>query len=127
MIMKVVFYYYYLFYQKFLDPDPKLAATLALTVIQAWLINVVFGLFLAGFFCFDFNKYYMIGVLAITFVANTFYFCTSENVNRVLRKKPKFFNNHKLTVVFVLLVSLAIISTLFWAGDYINDILDRCR
>jgi hypothetical protein len=125
--MRAFYYYYYLFYKKIWDPDPQVAATLGLTALEAFFLIALFNVALADFFCFDFNKYYMMAVLAITLLANTFYFFTSKNVKAILKAKPKFFNSHRLTVAIVLVFSLAVISTLFWTGDYTNHILARCR
>src|SRR5450755_1520985 len=124
--MKVFYYYYYLFYKKIWDPDPQLAATLGFTALEAFFLIGLFDVTLARFFCFDFNKYYMMAVLAITFLANTFYFFTSKKVKTIVKLKPKFFNSHKITVVFILVFSLIVISTLFWMGDYVNAIIANC-
>lgn len=125
--MNVFYYYYYLFYKKFLDPDPQLAATLGLTALEALFINGILNFILAYFFCWDLSKYYMIAILAIIFLANTFYFFSSKKVKAVVKTKPNFFNSHKMTVVFILVFSLLVISTLFWMGDYVNSILADCH
>lgn len=126
--MKVYYYYYYLFYKKILlDPDPKLSATLGITALEGFFLTALLNLALAYFFCFDFNKYYMISLFAVLLLVNTFYFFTSTNVKETLKVKPKFFKNHRLTIIVVLLFSLLVISTLFWTGDFTNKILDKCH
>jgi hypothetical protein len=125
--MKVIYYYYYLFYQKILDPDPKLAATLGVTSLVGFFLVAIFNIVLAQLFCFDFNKYCIIAVFAVTLLANTFYFFTSKKVSKILRAKPKFFNSHRLTILFIWVFSIIVISTLFWTGSYVNQILDRCH
>jgi hypothetical protein len=125
--MNVFYYYYYLFYKKIWDSDPKYAATLGLTAFESFFLVAILNLGFARIFCFDFNKYYMFAVTGIMLLANIFYFFTSEKVAMILKTKPKFFKSHRLTIVFVLLLSLVVISTLFWTGDCTNRILDRCR
>jgi hypothetical protein len=125
--MKVLYYYYYLFYQKILDPDPRLAATLGVTSLLGFFLNGVIGVSFAYFFCIDFNKYCMLAVLAGVLLANTFYFYTSKNVLKILKAKPKFFNSNRLTLLFIWVFSIIVISTFFWTGSFINGILDRCR
>jgi hypothetical protein len=125
--MKVLYYYYYLFYQKILDPDPKLAATLGVTALLGFFSSGVISIGLAYFFCIDFNKYCMIAVMAAVLLANTFYFFTSKKVLKILKAKPKFFNSNGLTILFIWVFSIIVISTLFWSGSFINGILDRCR
>jgi hypothetical protein len=125
--MRAFYYYYYLFYKKIWDPDPRLAATLGLTALEGFFSVAILNLTLARFFCIDFNIYCFIAVFAIILLANTFYFFTSEKVKVILKAKPKFFNSPKLTIALVLVFSLAVISTLFWTGDYTNHILARCH
>jgi hypothetical protein len=125
--MKVFYYYYYIFYKAVWDTQPDVSATLGLTALEGFFLIAVFDIAFARFFCFDFNKYYMIGVLAILLLLNTFYFFTSKKVKAIVKAQPKFFNSHRSTIVFVLVFSLIVISTLFWTGDYVNEILDQCR
>jgi hypothetical protein len=125
--MKALYYYYYLFYKKIWDPDPRLAATLGLTALIGFFLIAVLDIALAYFFCFDFDKYYMIAIFVIIFLTNTFYLFTSKKVTAILKAKPMFFNNHRLTIVIVLIFSMFVISTLFWAGDYTNHILSHCH
>jgi hypothetical protein len=125
--MKVIYYYYYLFYQKILDPDPRFAATLGVTSLEGFFLVAIINIFLAHFFCFGVNKYGIIAIFAVTLLANTFYFFTDKRVKVILKEKPVFFSNHKLTILFILVFSLVVISTLFWTGDYVNKILDNCR
>ena len=125
--MKVFYYYYYLFYRKIWDPDPRLAAVLGLTSLFGFFLIAVLDIALAYFFCFDFDKYYMIAIFAIIFLINTFYLFTPKKVKAIIEAKPKFLNSHGLTILIVLVFSLFVISTLFWAGDYTNRILSHCR
>ena len=125
--MKVFYYYYYLFYKRILDPDPRLAAILGLTALIGFFLIAVLNVGFAYFFCFNFSKAYMIAVFAIVFLINTFYFFTSTRVKAIVKAKPMFFNNHRLTMSIVLILSLIVISTLFWTGDYTNQILKRCH
>lgn len=125
--MNVFYFYYYLFYKKFGDPDPWLAATLGFTTLETFFIIAFFDFTSARFFCFEFNKYYMMTVLVITFLANTFYFFTSKKVKLIVKSKPRFFNNHWATIIFILIFSLFVISTMFWMGDCVNRILADCH
>jgi len=124
--MKVFFYYYYRFY-RFFDPDPYLAATLGLTALEGLLVNGILNIALAYFFCYDLKAYFMIGVVAIILLINTFYFFTSKKAKDIVKLKPMFFKNHKLSILLVLILSLLIISTLFWTGDLTNRIIDHCH
>jgi len=126
-MMKVFYYYWYLFYKKFWDPDPQLGATLAFTFLESLLINVILEIILANVFCFRLSKYYMIGILGICLLTNTFYFFTSKKIKQIVNREPKYFNNHRLTIFLVFSISLALISTLFWTGDYVNRILVSCH
>lgn len=125
--MQVFYYYYYIFYKKILDPDPRVAAVLGMTALTGFFFIAVLNIALAYLFCFDFSKWYMLAVFAICLIVNNFYFFTSENVKAIVKAKPMFFHNHRLTVAIVLVFSLVVISSLFWAGDYTNHILARCR
>src|SRR5262249_28836615 len=127
MIKQVFYYYYYLFYQKILDPDPRLAATLGLTALEGYFVNAILNILMARLFCFDWSLYYSLGVVAIVLGLNVFYFFSSRRVTKLLKAKPKFFGSHRWTVVVVWVFSLLVISTLFWIGDYVNGMLDRCR
>jgi hypothetical protein len=126
--MRVFYYYYYLFYKKILlDPDPRLAATLGLTALEGFFLIGLLDIILAYSFCWELTKYHMIAILAITVLVNTFYFFTSKKAKEIVKSKPVFFNNHRLTVTVILLSSLVVISTLFWTGGYVNTIIANCR
>jgi hypothetical protein len=127
-VMKVFYYYYYLFYKKILlDPDPRLAATLGLTALESFFLIGFLDVILAYCFCWELTKYYMVAILAITLLVNTFYFFTSKKVKEIVKSKPVFLNNHRLTIAVILLFSLVVISTLFWTGDYVNTIIANCH
>ena len=126
--MRVFYYYYYLFYKKILlDPDPRLAATLGLTALEGFFLIGLLDIILAYSFCWELTKYYMIAILSITLLVNTFYFFTSKKTKEIVKSRPVFFNNHRLTVTIILLSSLLVISTLFWTGDYVNTIIVNCH
>jgi hypothetical protein len=127
-MMKAFYYYYYLFYKKILlDPDPHLATTLGITALEALLVNCILNIVLAYFFCWDLTKYYMLGIVVLILLANTFYFFSSEKAKEIVKSKPILFNSHRFSIVFILLFSILVISTLFWTGDYVNRIIDHCH
>jgi hypothetical protein len=126
MIVKVFYYYYYRFYKNW-DPDPTLAAKLGLTGLEIFFFDALFNIAFAQLFCFDFNKYYMFGVAVIVTILNLFYLFTSKKVRGIIESEPNLFDSHKLTIITVLVMSLLIISTLFWTFDYVDTILRRCR
>ena len=126
-MMDVFYYYYYLLYKKIWDVNPRLAATLAVTTLIGYSVIVIIDILLIRFFCIDMSKYLMLAVFAIALLINEFYFFTSKKVKAIIRARPMFFNNHRLTIWIVLIVSLFVIAIWMWAGANRTHILRECR
>ena len=126
--MKVLYFYYYLFYKKILnDSDPKMTAIFAFSFSESLLINGVLNIFLAYCFCWALTKYYMLSILLILLLSNFFIFFTSKKTAELVKSKPKFLDNHKFSIAVTWLFFLITISTLFWTGDYVNSIIAKCH
>ena len=121
------YYYYYLYTKILIPPQPFFVTLLAISFLQSLLINSVLSIAVVSFYCTSINKWHMISVWGVILVVNYFYFYKSERGVRLVKNKPVYFGSNKLTVFFVILVSIIIISWLFWGSFYSRYILSECE
>jgi len=127
--MKVLYYYYYLFYTKILpDDEPHATTVFTLSVSEGFFINGILQIFLARFFCMPLNIWPMIGVLVLLIFLNYFYYQRSGRAKEIVKTKPMFYSNHKFSIVLTLLFFIVTSSFLFWEPVYIKQIMENyCR
>ena len=116
--MDVIYYYYYLFYSKiFKDDDPALQATLALSASESFMFIffVAEPLFLHWFN--SFSTWIFIGIIFIITYINWYYYIKLKKHERVVENKPKFFNNHFLTIIIVAVFFIISVTWFFWGAD----------
>jgi len=70
--MKILYYYYYLFYTKILpDDQPHLTVIFCLSLMESFILNGLLNIVSILLFCYNIAKWPMIGVLiAIIIIAN---------------------------------------------------------
>ncbi|MBS1745605.1 MAG: hypothetical protein JST21_05505 [Bacteroidetes bacterium] len=128
VILKVFYYYYHLFYQNiFGDSDSYFTAKLALTASESLLVISLLDIGSAYFFCYSLNKYYMAAITLILLAINSIFIFNSKNTVDIEKSKPKFFNNHNLTIILSWLFFLVTTSSMFWLGDVVQIIIDNCQ
>lgn len=127
--MKVLYYYYYLFYSKVLkDNEPHLLTTLALSASEGFLINGILQISLARFFSISLDKWPMIGVLVLLIFANYLYYHSTGKSKEIVKTKPMFYSSHKLSIVLTFLFFTITLSFLFWEPIYVKQLLqESCK
>ena len=127
--MKVLYYYYFLFYSKVLkDNEPHLLTTLALSASEGFLINGILQIALARFFCMSIDKWPMIGVLVLLIGVNYFYYHVRENAKKIVKTKPMYYSSQKLSIVLTFLFFIITLSFLFWEPIYVKQLLqESCK
>ena len=126
-MMKVLFYYYYLFYNKlFPEADPQLTAILVLSFSESTLIIISLNFVFGYLFCSVLTKYYMTGITLIIVLVNSLFYLTPKNIKDIIKAKPNFYGNHRLTVALVGFFFILTISSLFWMSSLSDFILKNC-
>lgn len=126
-MMKVFYYYYFLFYSKVLkDNEPHMLTTFALSASEGFFINVILDIFLIKFFCISMDKWTMLGILAGLILANYYYFHRAGKGKEIIKTKPKFFSNHRVSIVITVLFFVITASSLFWGPVYTKHLLEYC-
>lgn len=127
--MDVIYYYYYLFYKKILkDDEPHLLTTMALSASEGFTINVILEIFFTYFFCLSIGKWIMLLNITLFNLINYLYFHKSNRANRIVKEKPMFFNNHKLTIFIVVLFFIITLSFIFWGAPLSLHLMEtHCR
>lgn len=127
--MKVLYYYYYLFYTKILpDDEPHATTVFTLSASEGFLINGILQISLARFFCIPVNKWPMIGVLVLLIFINYLYYHRTDKAKEIVKNKPMFYSNHKLSIALTLLFFIITLSFLFWEPVYVKHIMEEyCR
>lgn len=122
--MKVIYYYYYLFYLKILkDDDPHLLTLLALSASEGFALAVSLNIVLIFFFCYQMTKMMMFLPICLFLLFNYFYFDKSGRARKIVKDKPMFFLNHKLSIVIAALFFIITLSFLFWGAAYTKYLL----
>ncbi len=125
--MKILFYYYYLFYTRILPDDQPYATTVfTLSVSESFFINNLILFFFAHFFCINIGKWTMIGITMLIILTNYLYFYRSGRMKEIVKTKPKFFNNHFISIIITILFFIITSSFIFWGPIYVKNILDGC-
>jgi hypothetical protein len=123
--MDVIYYYYYLFYCKIVkDDDPHLLTTLALSASEGFALAVSLNIVLIRFFCYQMTKLMMFLPICLFLLFNYFYFNKSGRAKKLVKEKPMFFLNHKLSIIITLLFFMITFSFLFWGGIYTKSLLE---
>lgn len=123
--MDVIYYYYYLFYIKVLkDDEPHLLTTMALSASEGFVLSVTLSILLIKFFCYEMTNLLMFLPICLFLLFNYYFFHKSGRARKIVKEKPMFFSNHKLTTVMVLLFFIVTLSFLFWGAFYTKYLLE---
>lgn len=126
-MVDVFYYYYYLFYTKvFSQKDPSFTTLLALSLVESLLINAVLEQVLVRVYCTTLGKWIMLSVLLVLLIINYLHYNKYGRGIKILKKKPKFFNDNFASVIIVTTLSILIISWLFWGAVSVRDIMKQC-
>lgn len=125
-MIKVFYYYYYLFYSKILkDDEPHLLTILALTASESFIVNGILDIILSRFFCMSLNKWPMLGVLVLLLTINLFYYHRKGKSKEIIKNKPMFSSNHKLSIIMTLLFFTISLSFIFFGPVYAKKIMEE--
>jgi hypothetical protein len=125
--MKILFYYYYLFYTRILPDDQPYATTVfTLSMSESFVVTSLIDFFFAYFYCILIGKWVMIGITLLIIIINYFYFYRSGKMKEIVKAKPKFYNNHFISVIMTILFFIISCSFMFWGPIYVKNILDGC-
>ena len=125
-MIRVFYYYYYLFYTKVLpDEQPHATVIFTLSFSMALLINGLLNIILAHAINYALDKYGMFGIFALTVGVNYLLFYWKGKAKGIVKEQPKFFNNHKLSIILTILFFLVTASFLFWEAGYVGNILGK--
>lgn len=128
MIYKVYFYYYYLLYTRLIpDETPYSTSVFVFGVILSYLINGIADTLSALLFCTSIGLYPMLGVLVLSLIVSYLLCAKYGKGKKIVSEKPRFWGNHRLSVMIVLVSSLLAVSWLFWGPIYVRHILLNCK
>jgi hypothetical protein len=126
--MSFLYYYYYLFYKKILkDSHPHLLAILALSASEGFATIGVLDIILVKLFCFQMERLTMFSFFLFYPVLNYFIFFKTGKIYRIVELKPKFSNNHILSIIIALLFFLVTLSFIFWVPIYTDELIKKCN
>lgn len=127
-LLDVLYYHYYLYSVKILWEDEPYATTnWMLSFSEALLVNGLFDIILAKFFCIRMGKWYMILIFLIILISNYFYYNRSGRSRKVVIEKPLLFESSKISFWVMILFFLISVSSLFWIPFYSEYLLAKCN
>lgn len=122
-MIKVFFYYYYLFYTKVLpDDQPRLTVVFTLSLSESFVLSTLINSIFIVLYCQSVSKWLMLSVFFAIFLVNYFYFA-SDRVNLIINEKPKIVNN-LLSVVITLLFFIVSFSLMILSPLYLRTFLE---
>jgi len=117
-------FYYYLFYTKILpDNQPHATVIFTLSFSLALLINGLLNILLAYTINYALGSYEMIGIFVMLLGMNYLLFYRKGKAKKIIQEQPKFFCNHKISIILTILFFLITASFLFWEAGYVGNIL----
>jgi hypothetical protein len=125
--MKVLYYYYYIFYTRVIpDNEPHATVIFTLSFSEGWLINGLLDILMAHSFCKAIPAWFMIMIFFILILVNYLIFSRTKLSKAIVLEKPKFFNNHRLSIFIAGLFALVSVSFMFWGSGYVRSVLEKC-
>ena len=125
-MIRVFYYYYFLFYSKVLvQPEPHFVTVLAISFVESLWINAVLDIIALTGFCYKIDKLLMIAITLLLIAINYWNFTKKNNSANIIKSKPLFFKNHKLTTTIIIILSVIGISWLFWGSFYAKYVLEN--
>jgi len=127
--MKVLYYYYYLFYTRVLpDDEPHATVIFTLSFSESLLINYAIDFLAVHLFCkYLLSKWSMIAIFLLIVGINYLVFHRTGKNKEIIERKPTFLGSNRLSIVITLLFFLATTSFLFWVADYLMYVIEQCR
>jgi len=124
--MKILYYYYYLFYTKILpDDQPHSTVVFCLSLMESFIINGLLNIVSILLFCYNISKWPMIGILIAIIIANYQIYYKSKRMELIIDEKPKLFNSNVASVVFSLFFFLFSLLMIVTAPFYSKYLLER--
>lgn len=128
MIYKVYFYYYYLLYSRVIpDETPYSTSVFIFGITLSFLINGIVNTLGAILFCTWIGIYPMLGITILSLITSYLLCVKYGKGKKIVSEKPRFWGNHRLSIIIVLVSSLIAVSWLFWGPIYVRHLLDNCR
>jgi uncharacterized membrane protein len=125
----ILYYYYYYFYTKIIpDNEPHATTIFTLSVSKTFFVWYGSDFLGALFFCrVFFIKWQVILLFIFILSLNYYYFIKIKKAKEIIKTKPILFRSKVIPVVFTLFFFLLSTSFIFWMGDYLLYLLDRCK
>jgi hypothetical protein len=127
-MLRVFYYNYYRYAIRFLkDEEPHGVTIMMLSATECFFLIFLISFLAAQFFCYNFLAFKINIMVLITIVLVTNYIIyNKETRNLIIKSKPVFFRNQKFSMVFTLITTLIIDSSLFWCVPAIKSLLKQC-
>lgn len=127
MIIKILYYYFYLFYTKILpDDQPHTTVIFTLGLTFSFVSNALINITLAYFFKFALNKYEMIGVFLLIILILYFSLYKNGKGKKIVSiEKPKLYNN-TISIIATLLFFILGILCIF-SDPYLTNLILQNR
>ena len=127
--MDVIYYYCYLFYVKIIkDVKPHTYTICAISAVEGYALNMFIEVILTFYQCIHMNTFIMMSILIMIGIFNYLYFKKSGRDKKIVKKKPMFFSNHKLSIVLSALFFIILFSTFLLGAFYSKYLSDTyCR
>ncbi len=105
-MIKVLYYFYYLFYTKIApDDEPHATTIFSLSLILSFIINGLLNIILACLFSLTLGKWAMIGIFVLILFGNYFIFSRSGKGRKIVEfEKPLIFQNKTLSISFAVII-----------------------
>lgn len=124
--MDVIYFYSFLFYTKIIkDDEPHATTVWVLGFAEGFFASVVLDIFSIRFCCISLNKWIMISIGAIFVFANYLYFNRSGRSKKIVKAKPMFYSNHRISILLTSIFFIVLISSMFWGPIFSRDLLDK--
>jgi hypothetical protein len=125
-LLKVLYYYNYLFYTKIIpDDEPHATVIFTLSFTELWYLISLIDFITINFYCYktplSINITIMIGLLLFNYIV---FFRSGRGV-KLIDKKPMIYNNYA-SIIITIIFELVGISYMFFGSIWTKSILSSC-
>lgn len=125
--MKVLYYYYYLFYTRILpDEEPHLTVIFTLSFSESLVVNGVLDILIANAFCRRMHVWLMLLIFGVILSINYFTYLSSKKGYDIIEERPHLLSSNAVSIFISIAWFLFSTSFLFWKPLYLRYLLDQC-
>jgi len=123
--MDVIYYYYYLFYTRIIkDNEPHMLTILAISATEGFALNMLIQVALILYQCKQISSLLWISIIVLINIFNYYYYYKSGRSIRIIKKRPMFFSNNRISILLTVLFFIVLGTSIIWGSILTKYLLE---